>query len=86
VQTGSADAWLTVNVCPATEIVSDRAAPRFGRTTNPTEPSPLPFAAVEKEIHEALLLAVHAQPDGAVMVIVPNPPRAAIDALVGLIA
>ena len=81
---GSAAAWFTVNVRPATAIVPERAAPRFGSTRNPTDPFPFPLAPVVNEIHVADFVAVHAHPAGAVTPIEPVPPTADSDALVGL--
>ena len=85
VQLGAAPAWLTVNVKPAMEIVSERAAPRFGSTRYPTAPSPLPLLGVVNEIHDAVFVAVHVQIVGAVTLMELAPPIAGIDALGGLL-
>jgi hypothetical protein len=76
---------VTVNACPAMAIVSDRAWPALGSTRNPTWPSPFPLVPVVNVIHDAELEAVQAQPGGAATSIVPVPPAAGIEALVGLI-
>jgi uncharacterized protein YhhL (DUF1145 family) len=55
-------------------------------TLNVTEPFPDPLAPAVTVIHEALLVAVQLQPLPAVTVIVPEPPVAATDCDVGLIA
>ena len=52
-------------------------------TTNVTVPLPVPGAPVKTAIHAALLTASHAQPDAAVTVLLPVPPSAAKDRLVG---
>jgi len=67
--------WFTVNVCPATVSVPLRALPVLAATLNPTEPFPVPLAPEVIASHEALLLAVHAQP---LVVVTPTLP---LDAL-----
>ena len=84
VQVGRIACWFTVNVWPAMVIVSERAAPTFGSTRNPTDPLPFPLAALVNEIQDADSVAVHAHAAGAVTPIEPVPPTADSDALVAL--
>ena len=60
------------------------ALPVFAAALNPTEPLPLPLAPEVTVIHDAPLLAVHAQPVAEETLKVPDPPPAATDPLVGL--
>jgi len=75
---GAAD-WVTVNVCVAIVIVPVRAAPVLAATVKPTEPFPEPLAPPVIVSHDALLVAVHAHPLGAVTATaVPGPPVSAM--------
>ena len=77
----------TVTVCPATVSVPDRAAPPvFAATEYVTVPFPLPLAPDVTVMNEALLVAVHAQPEDAVTATVAVPPVFATDCVVGLTA
>jgi hypothetical protein len=72
-----APAWVTVKVLPAIVSVPVRAlVVGFAVTLYVTAPLPLPLAPALIEIHDALLLAVQAQPVVAVTVTVPVPPAA----------
>ena len=84
---GGAAAWLTVKVWPAMVIVPVRAAPVFAATVKLTDPGPVPLAPAVIVIHDgALLTAVHAHvPPAVTAIVVPAPPAAAIDSLVGAI-
>ena len=76
--------WLTLNVVPA--IVSDPfrlVVAVFAATLNPALPDPEPDAPLVTVIHDALLLAFHAQPAPAVTALVPVPPAAVNVWLVG---
>jgi len=66
-------------------IVPVRASPVFAATVKLTDPGPGPVAPGVIVIHDALLTAVHAHVPPAVTVIVPAPPAAAIDSLIGAI-
>jgi hypothetical protein len=69
---------VTVMVPPATVSVPVRAAvPVCAATTKLTLPEPDPVAPATIVIHDALLLAVHAQPAPAVTVVFPVPPALA---------
>jgi hypothetical protein len=58
-----AAAWLTVKVWPAMVAVPVRAVVTvFAATESATVPLPLPLAPLEIVSHDALLVAVHAQP------------------------
>jgi hypothetical protein len=81
VQLGRTAAWLTVNVWPAMTMLSDRAVPRLGSTRKPTVPFPLPLAPEVNVIHDAPVVAIHAQPDAALTETDPAPPTAVNDAL-----
>ena len=76
---------MTVNVCPP--IVSVPCRVRlllFAEVENEIVPLPLPLEpAVTVSQPGALLAAVHAQPAGVVTDVVPFPPAATADALVG---
>ena len=68
-------AWVIVNVCPAIVSVAVRAlALVLAAALNVTVPVPL--APAVTVAHAASLLAVHAQPLGAVTVTDPVPPEA----------
>jgi hypothetical protein len=71
VQAGTNAAWLTVKVCPASEIVPLRAVPLLAATLNPTDPLPVPDVPDVTLIHGTPLVAVHAQPAPAITVTVP---------------
>jgi hypothetical protein len=67
----------TVNVCPAMESVPLRAAPVLAAIVKLTVPLPLPLVPAVIVSHVALLVAVHAQPEGADTATgVPAPPAA----------
>ena len=56
-----------------------RADPGFAAAVKVTDPLPLPDAPLVMLSHDALLVAVHAHPAGAVTPIaVPSPPAAAM--------
>jgi hypothetical protein len=79
-----AAACVTANVVPA--IVSDPlrlVVAVFAATLNPTLPDPDPDAPLVTVIHDALLLALHAQPVAAVTLLLPVPPAAVKDWLEG---
>ena len=64
-------AWVTVKVLPAIVTVPVRALVEvLATTTTCAVPLPLPDVPEASVIHEALLVAVHAQPVVAVTVIV----------------
>jgi hypothetical protein len=65
---------VTVNVSPATVSVPTRPGPVFGAAVKLTVPLPLPDAPLLIESQGALLIAVHAQPPGAVTPTEPVPP------------
>jgi len=67
---------VTVNVCPPIVTVPLREAAVLLPTVNVTDPFPLPVAPDVTVIHEALLLAVHAQPLEVVTLTVTEPPEA----------
>jgi hypothetical protein len=54
--------------------------PVFAATLKPSDPLPLPLAAVVSVIHATVLLAVHGHPGLVVMPTLPGPPAAGIDA------
>lgn len=64
-QETEADDWLTEIVCSAIVSVPVLAAPAFGAMLNETVPLPVLLLRPVMAIHEALLLADHAQPAGA---------------------
>lgn len=77
-------ACVTVNVWPATVIVPVRVRPAaFAATLKPTLPVPLPVPPEVTVIHDALVTAVHAQPEVAVTVNELVPPSAPSDTLEG---
>src|SRR5439155_1610012 len=77
-------ACVTVKVLPATVSVPVRDVPAvFAAMLNVTLPLPVPAAPVATVIHASLLTAVHAHPVGAVTVVLPVPPPATTDWLVG---
>jgi hypothetical protein len=65
-----------VNVRPPIVSVPDRAGPVLAAAENSTRPSPVPFAPAVIASQPALLVAVHAQPPGAVTFTLPFPPAA----------
>jgi hypothetical protein len=76
-------AWVTVMVWPATVAVPVRAlALELAATLSVTAPSPLPEAGLTV-IHDALLVAVQAQPPGAVTATLEVPASASTDSVVG---
>jgi hypothetical protein len=66
----------TVTFWPAMVIVPDRDGPVVDAAVNVTVPDPLPLAPDATVIHDALLVALHAQPAPAVTETVPLPPEA----------
>jgi hypothetical protein len=64
-------ACVTVNIWPAIVKVPFRAAPVLAATLYATVPLPVPVAPEVMVSHDALLVAVHAQPDPLVTVTVP---------------
>ena len=83
---GGTAPWLTVNVSPAIVSVPPRAAPELAATLNATDPLPVPAAPEDTSMNGELLVAVHWQstPWVTVTAIVPVPPLASKDWLVGL--
>lgn len=82
-----APAWVSTNDWPATVSVADRdALVLFAATLYPTVPFPVPDVDVENVTQLAGLEAVHAQPEPAVIAMLPVPEVAATDALVGEMA
>lgn len=77
--------WVTVNVWPATVIVSALCGPMLAATEKPTAPLPEPLAPELIVIQASLLVAVHAQPVAVVMLTEPDPLLAVKVWLVGLI-
>ena len=79
-----APACATVNVLPAIVSVPVRdVVAVFAAMLNVTLPFPVPAAPALTVIHVSLLTAVHAHPVGAVTVVLPVPPPAPMDWLVG---
>ena len=79
-----APACATVNVLPAIVSVPVRdVVAVFAAMLNATLPFPVPAAPALTVIHVSLLTAVHAHPVGAVTVVLPVPPPAPMDWLVG---
>ena len=75
---GGAAACVTVNVCVAIVRVPVRAEPVLAAMAKPTAPFPEPLAPLVIVSHEALVVAVHAHPLGAVTAIpTPAPPGSA---------
>lgn len=73
-------AWVTVKVCPPTEIVPVRCEMvPFAATLNDTVPFPFPVAPPVTVIQAALLVALHVHPDTADTVNDPVPPVAVSD-------
>jgi hypothetical protein len=72
-------ACVTVNVLPAATIVPLRELlPVLAATVNPTLPLPVPEVPAVMLIHDALVVAVHAQLlTDAVTAIEPEPPASA---------
>jgi hypothetical protein len=83
VQAEAAGACETVKVCPATVIVPVRALPVFAAAVKATVPLPVPLWPLVNVIHDALDVAVHAQPPFAVTDTLPEPPVAGTDCDVG---
>ena len=82
-----AAAWVTLNVAPAIVRVPVRLdATVLAATLKPTVPLPEPVAPLVRVIQAALLAAVHAHPVAAVTVLLPVPPAAVNDCVVGEIA
>ena len=77
-------ACVTVKVLPEIVSVPVRDVPAvLAAIVNVTVPPPDPVAPAVTVIHVALLTAVHAHPVGAVTVVLPVPPPATTDWLVG---
>ena len=75
---------VTLKVVPAIVSVPDRfVVAVFAATLNDAVPLPVPLAPPVTVIHAALLAAVHAHPAPAVTVLLPLPPAAAKESLVG---
>ena len=80
----AAAACVTVNVVPAIVSVPVRFVVAVcAATLKPTPPLPLPVAPLVTVIQLALLAADQAQPDPAVTALLPVPPLAGNDPLVG---
>ena len=76
----AAPACVTVKGCPATLSVPVRAcAVVFAAAVNVTEPLLVPLPPLVTASHPVDVLAVHAQPAGAVTFVEPLPPPAATD-------
>jgi hypothetical protein len=72
---GAAASCVMVKVCPPAVIVPVRElVALFAATLNATVPLPEPLAPLVIVIHDALLVAVHAQPLPLVMLNDPVPP------------
>ncbi len=65
---------VTVNVWPATTMMSLRVAPGFAAAVNATVPLPLPLAPDVMVIHDEPVIAVHVHPGAVVTLNVPLPP------------
>jgi hypothetical protein len=74
---------LTVKVRPAIVSVPDRLGPLVAATVKFTVPFPVPLVPDVMVIHDALRVAVHAQPDPAVTATVPLPPDAGTERVSG---
>ena len=61
---------------PAIVSVPERAGPEFAAIVKVTTPLPLPVEPPVTEIHETLLVVVHAHPAGPVTFTLPVPPAA----------
>ena len=76
----AAAACVIVKGCPATSSVPVLAsAVVFAAAVNVTEPLPVPLPPLVTPSHPVAVLAVHAQPAGAVTFVEPLPPPAATD-------
>src|SRR4051812_24395089 len=75
-----------VMVCPATVSVPERAGPLVAAAFTETVPLPFPLAPLAIVIHDAWLVAVHAQPAPAVTVTVPLPPEDGTESVCGAAA
>jgi hypothetical protein len=76
--------WVTVNALPAAVTMPTRVvAVVLAATVKVTVPFPDPDAPPVTAIHVTLLAAVHAHPAAVVTVLVPVPPDATNDPLVG---
>ena len=76
----AAAACVTVKGCPATFSVPVRGcAVGFAAAMNVIDPLPLPFPPPVTVSHDVDVLAVHAQPAGAVTFVEPLPPPAPTD-------
>ena len=75
-----------MNEWPAIAIVPERAEPTLGSIRKSTLPFPLPPDPEVNEIHDAVLLAVHAHPLCAETTMEPVPPNAEKDAPDGLMS
>ena len=79
-----APAWVNTNDWPATVSVAERdALVVFAATLYPTVPFPVPDVEVENVTQLAGLDAVHAQPEPAVIAMLPVPEVEATEALAG---
>src|SRR5579863_9042506 len=77
---------VTVKVWPAIVTVPVRGPPEFAPALTTTAPLPAADPPEVTVIHAALLLAVHAQPAGAVTTALALPPVSLSAATAGLIA
>ena len=76
----AAPACVTVKVCPPTVRVPALACTDvFAAAANVTKPLPVPLAPPVTDSHAAGVLAVHAQPTGAVTAVAPLPPSEPTD-------
>ena len=83
---GAAADCVTLNLRPAIVSSPVRSPPVLAATVNATLPLPLPEPPEVIVSHDAPLVAVHEQPSRAVtLTVLPSPPLAPIDWLVGAI-
>jgi hypothetical protein len=76
-------AWVTLNVVPAMVRVPVRPEPVLGATSNVTDPFPVPVPPPVTVIHDALLNPVQPHPVATVTALLPLPPAAVKDCVVG---
>ena len=81
-QAGAA-AWFTVNGCPPTLSVAERAEPVFACTNSETDPGPLPVPAPLIVIHGGAPVVDHAHPFAVLTPTETGPPAAEMEWLVG---
>ena len=82
--TGPLPDWTTVKVLPAIVRVPSRPETPFELTLKFTAPLPLPLLPDVMPMYPLWLVAVHGQPDAAVMLTEPLPPATPIVVLAAL--